>query len=333
LPGSHAKIYFALYLMQPALFCSTIIPTVGRPSLDRAVLSVLNQEGSGAADFEVIVVNDSGRPLPEADWRQSPQVRLIETNRRNRSVARNAGAAIANGRYLHFLDDDDYLLPHAFRALRQVAQENPDAAWLYGGYKLVDREEAPLETCHPDEQGNCAVRFAIGEWLPLQISLIRTDAFFAVGGFASLESLLGGDEDVDLSRQISLTHDIAGTPEPLGVILFGHAGNTTTNYATLRQQSRISREKMLAAPGAARRMLESARSRFAYVNYWQGRVVWCYLASVYWNARHGRPLTAVSRLLSSSYFFAQSGRHIFSRYFWRGAAGRQLIHGWLSTGK
>ncbi len=319
--------------MQPALFCSTIIPTVGRPSLDRAVLSVLNQDRSGAADFEVIVVNDSGRPLPEADWRQSPQVRLIETNRRNRSVARNAGAAIANGRYLHFLDDDDYLLPHAFHALRQVAQDNPDAAWLYGGYKLVDREESPLEICRPDEQGNCAVRFAIGEWLPLQISLIRTDAFFAVGGFASLESLLGGDEDVDLSRQISLTYDIAGTPKPIGVILFGHAGNTTTNYAALRQQSRISREKMLSAPGSARRMLDSARSRFAYVNYWQGRAVWCYLASVYWNARHGRPLTAVSRFLSAAYLFAHSSRHLFSRYFWRGAVGRQLIRGWLSTGK
>jgi len=55
-----------------------------------------------ADDFEVIIVNDSGQPLPEADWQKSKRVRIINTNRRERSVARNAGAAIARGRYLHF---------------------------------------------------------------------------------------------------------------------------------------------------------------------------------------------------------------------------------------
>ena len=44
------------------VFSSTIIPTVDRPTLGRAVLSVLDQEFA-EADFEVIVVNDSGAPL------------------------------------------------------------------------------------------------------------------------------------------------------------------------------------------------------------------------------------------------------------------------------
>ena len=45
------------------MFCSTIIPTIGRPSLSRAVCSVLDQEFSHD-DFEVIVVSDSRKPLP-----------------------------------------------------------------------------------------------------------------------------------------------------------------------------------------------------------------------------------------------------------------------------
>jgi glycosyltransferase involved in cell wall biosynthesis len=89
------------------MFCSTVIPTIGRPTLSRAVCSLLDQAFT-ADDFEVIVVNDSGRPLPEMDWQHSAQVRVIDTNRRERSVARNTGAAIAGGRYLHFLD---YLVP------------------------------------------------------------------------------------------------------------------------------------------------------------------------------------------------------------------------------
>ena len=316
--------------MDSEMFTSTIIPTIGRASLNQTVMSVLDQQ-IDQQDFEVIVVNDSGQPLPDASWMRSERVRMLETNRRNRSVARNSGAAIARGRYLHFLDDDDWLLPGAFQQLWKVAESSP-AAWIYGGYELVDRQGKRLEICQPDEAGNCAVRFAIGEWLPLQVSLIRSDAFFAVGGFASLHSLLGGDEDVDLSRQISLKFEFAGTAHVVGVIQFGHDGSTT-NYAQLRQQSRISREKMLSFPGAPARLFESARSRSQYVDYWYGRVLWCYLASVYWNLMHRRLFTAVSRFLFSAISFVASGRHILSRRFWLGATGRQLIPGWLSTGK
>jgi glycosyltransferase involved in cell wall biosynthesis len=293
-------------------------------------LSVLNQEISGQ-DFEVIVINDMGQSLPEAAWMSSERVRVIETNRRNRCVARNTGAALARGRYLHFLDDDDWLLPDAFHHLWMVAKNSP-AAWIYGGYELVNRQGEHLETCQPDEQGNCAIRFAVGEWLPLQVSLIRSDAFFAVGGFASLKSLLGGDEDVDLSRQISLHYEIAGTPNLVAVIQVGSEGSTT-NYAQLRQQSRKSREKMLASPGASGRLLASARNRSLYADYWHGRVLWSYLTSVYWNLRHRRLFTALSRFLHSLFMFVASGRHILSPHFWRGAAGRRLIRGWLSTGR
>ncbi len=90
------------------MFCSTIIPTVGRDSLARAVNSVLDQDFA-REDFEVIVVNDTGEPLPDADWQHSDRVTLVTNYRHERSVARNTGAAMAAGRYLHFLDDDDWM--------------------------------------------------------------------------------------------------------------------------------------------------------------------------------------------------------------------------------
>lgn len=55
------------------------------------------------------MVNDSGRSLPYMDWQNSPHVQIIEANQHERSVARNTGAAIARGIYLHFLDDDDWM--------------------------------------------------------------------------------------------------------------------------------------------------------------------------------------------------------------------------------
>ena len=74
------------------MFSSTIIPTINRSTLSRAVQSVLDQQFT-QDEFEVIVVNDSGNPLPDMPWMHSLRVRVIETNRRERSVARNTGAA------------------------------------------------------------------------------------------------------------------------------------------------------------------------------------------------------------------------------------------------
>jgi hypothetical protein len=59
--------------MTSEIFFSYIIPTIGRASLETAVKSVLDQKFSHA-EFEVVVVNDSGTPLPQADWQDSPRV-------------------------------------------------------------------------------------------------------------------------------------------------------------------------------------------------------------------------------------------------------------------
>jgi hypothetical protein len=195
------------------MFCSTVIPTIGRPTLTRAVESVLSQELE--KEGEVIVVNDSGKPLPEANWQRCDGVQIIETNRHNRSVARNAGAALARGKYLHFLDDDDWMLPGAFDSLWKLASIS-DAAWLYGGFRLVDNQGKTIAEIFPEETGNCFVQLVAWEWLPLQASIIASDAFFAVGGFAPLSSLLGGFEDIDLSRQVGRYHDVAGTHKLVG---------------------------------------------------------------------------------------------------------------------
>jgi glycosyltransferase involved in cell wall biosynthesis len=124
------------------MFCSTIIPTIGRNLLTRAVESVLSQT-LDEDNYEIFVINDSGTSLPNQDWHNSPKVRIINTNRRERSVARNTGAAMARGRYLHFLDDDDWLLPNALKDFRDLSQ-NQSPAWMYGITQLVDREGTQL---------------------------------------------------------------------------------------------------------------------------------------------------------------------------------------------
>ena len=133
------------------VFSSTIIPTINRSTLSRAVQSVLDQS-SQEFGLEVIVVNNSGQPLPDAGWQHCERVRVINTNRRERSVARNTGAAIAQGKYLHFLDDDDWILPDAISALRALDQIS-DAVWLYGSCQTVDNEGSIIRRFALKEKG------------------------------------------------------------------------------------------------------------------------------------------------------------------------------------
>jgi glycosyltransferase involved in cell wall biosynthesis len=297
------------------MLCSTIIPTIGRPSLSVAIQSVLDQ-GLGSDDFEIIVINDSGKPLPQANWQKSSRIKIIDTNRRNRSIARNVGAAASQGKYLHFLDDDDWMMPGAFDELISVA-EKTKAAWVYGAFKLVDNSGTTVTEIYPDEIGNCSIQMMAWEWLPLQASFIASNAFFAVDGFASLPSLGGGFEDVHISRQISLFHDMARTEKVVTTIRIGEA-SSTTNYITMFDQNRHSREKTIGTHQAFYRMIASARSSPSRPNYWFGKVIYYYLASLKWNLQNKHFFTAASRGTHMLAGFALAGTRLFSSDFWHG---------------
>jgi glycosyltransferase involved in cell wall biosynthesis len=291
------------------MFCSTVIPTVGRSTLSRAVTSVLNQT-LAADEFEVIVVNDSGQPIPQADWHRSARVQIISANRRERSVARNTGAAIAKGRYLHFLDDDDWLFPDALQHLWALA-ESSDDAWLYGSTQLVDRQRKPIIQLRHGLNGNCFVHVMAGEWIPLQASLIRAETFFSVGGF---NPHISGPEDIDLLRRIALHGDLAETDQLVVYIARGEDGSTT-DYSRHAEMRRWSRELTLDSPGVLSRFRASAGS-----SYLHGRILRVYLTSVVWNLQHGRLFAALSRATFGLASFSLAGRYVLSASYWRALA-------------
>jgi glycosyltransferase involved in cell wall biosynthesis len=310
------------------IFCSFVIPTVGRASLTRAVHSVLTQEFS-QEQFEIIVVNDSGRELPEEPWSRSGNVTILNTNRVERCFARNCGAAVAHGRYLAFLDDDDWILPGALGQFWELSRRTK-AGMYYGGYRFVNSSGKTINEYLPDEKGDCFIRFMSGEWQPLQASLIDTNAFHAIGGFLPLDALRGGDEDVDLTRRISLTHDIAGTRSLVAVIQLDR-NTSTTNYSNLQEQSRQSRDGLLDMPGSFSRLHHSADNRSGNTAYWHGRLVWIYLGSIVWNLQQGSLSKALSRLAYLTLCTAISFQYFPSTKFWQGAARPHHAAGWLST--
>lgn len=292
--------------LTPEIFCSAIIPTVGRSTLARAVESVLQQNLSPAG-YEVLVINDSGKPLPEADWQKSRLVQVINTNRRERSVARNTGAALARGRYLHFLDDDDWLAPDAYQHFWELSQSS-SAKWLYGITQLVDRKTRPTIQLKHGLQGNCFVQAMAGEWIPLQSSLIERNTFIRLAGF---NPVLSGPEDIDLLRRLLLEEDAAETAKLVAYVIRGEEGSTT-DYSLHSAASRQAREKILEQSNVFHRMRASAGGAF-----WRGRLMRIYLTSVIWNLQKRRFFKAASRAVFSIASLAVAGADIFSKDFWR----------------
>lgn len=115
-------------------FISVIIPTYNRPRQLSACLTALAATDYPRSRFEVIVVDDGGStPLDPviAVFKSSLPVRLLRQKQSGPGAARNAGAAIARGRFLAFTDDD--CLPHAPWLAEFARQFARDPRCLCGG--------------------------------------------------------------------------------------------------------------------------------------------------------------------------------------------------------
>jgi glycosyltransferase involved in cell wall biosynthesis len=109
---------------------SVIIPTHNRLQyLKQAIASCF--EDNDSIDVEVIVVNDGSSDGTRSylDMLDHPHVRPIYQSPQGAQAARNAGMEAARGRYVKFLDDDDWLLPGSLAAeVARLKESGADAS-------------------------------------------------------------------------------------------------------------------------------------------------------------------------------------------------------------
>lgn len=110
---------------------SVIVPVYKvEPYLRRCVDSILAQTFT---DFELILVDDGspdGCPAICDEYAaKDSRVRVIHQENGGLSAARNAGMAVAEGKYFLFCDSDDYASPQWCQWLYEQIEENP-SAWV-----------------------------------------------------------------------------------------------------------------------------------------------------------------------------------------------------------
>ena len=128
-------------ICKPLYDLTIIIPVYNvEKYLEKCLQSVMNQVTEFR--YQVIVINDgstdqSGRILEK--YSDIERIRIISQENCGLSGARNTGLRIAQGRYVMFVDSDDYLTQNAVQSLMETAYAL-DADIVQGGYFNVDGE-------------------------------------------------------------------------------------------------------------------------------------------------------------------------------------------------
>lgn len=123
---------------EPECLLSVIIPVYNvEQYLAACVDSVLNQQTLGD-DIEILLVDDGSTDksgeLCDQYQNHHRTVRVFHKENGGLSDARNFGMREACGKYIVFLDSDDFWEPGYIREIREIATQTPDVDLIFGNY-------------------------------------------------------------------------------------------------------------------------------------------------------------------------------------------------------
>lgn len=182
---------------------SVVVRTKDRPELlAEALASIAAEEG---LPLETVVVNDGGADVTGALERfHRLRPRLVELRpSRGRAAAANAGVEAASGRFVHFLDDDDLLLPGGLPALAAAAQEGEVVYGRVEAFRWSGAGEGRLRTpFRTFAETFDETALLLENFIPMSAPLLPREALLEAGGLdASLERF----EDWELFLRLSRT--------------------------------------------------------------------------------------------------------------------------------
>lgn len=144
--------------MSSSPFFSVIIPTYNRPKLaERAIESVLQQE---CKDFEILLIDDGSLEDYTKLIQKYQSENKFTYHKQNNAylpAARNKGIELARGKWICFLDDDDYYLPNHLEEFKILLDINDNKCAMYRTFTFFEDEdnvrvEQPL-TCLSGNSG------------------------------------------------------------------------------------------------------------------------------------------------------------------------------------
>jgi cellulose synthase/poly-beta-1,6-N-acetylglucosamine synthase-like glycosyltransferase len=173
---------------------SVVVPALNADrTIDETLssLSLLNYP-----DYEIIVVNDGSNDNTGALARQH-KVRVIETQNRGLSAARNAGIEAATGDIVAFIDSDAFPDPDWLHFLVNALDEQGAAG--AGGPNLIPPGDGFLAQCIDHAPGNpthVLLNDELAEHVPGCNMAFKKEALLELGAFDPQHRVAGDDVDI-----------------------------------------------------------------------------------------------------------------------------------------
>lgn len=199
---------------------SVIIPCYNHGHyLGTAIESVLAQS---YPHREIVVVDDGSTDDTAEVCRRYAGVRYIRVDRVGPSVARNVGVAASKGRFVSFLDADDWLYPNALELNLYYFGYYPDAVFISGGYDRVDGEGKVLDAPAPEDRvGNNYQALLQGNYIGMEATVLyRRELFFRY----FFDPRVVACEDYDLNLRIARDWPVYGHAHKIAAYRI-HGGN------------------------------------------------------------------------------------------------------------
>ncbi len=164
---------------------SVIMPTHNHAEFIRqAVDSVRAQD---YPNWELIVVDDGSTDTTPSLMAAftAPNIHYLRQDRRGPAAARNAGIAKARGRFIAFLDSDDFFLPGKLRAQAQLLAAHPQLGAVHSGWQTVDERGNLLQIVQPWKIAPILDLKTWLMWKPVFLGglLVRSDWLRKAGAF------------------------------------------------------------------------------------------------------------------------------------------------------
>jgi len=201
---------------------SVVVPLYNKAQyIERTLDSILHQTYS---DYELIVVDDGSTDGSLEIARrvvgiEDEEKRVIMQPNSGVAKARNNGVALSKGKYICFLDSDDWWEPTFLEEMNRLIEDYPDAGMYGTGFYLIKngkKRVAPIGVDKDFERGyiNYCKVYAKTLCMPITSSsvAIRRDVFLSSGQFKSGITL---GEDFDLWIRIALKHPVVLVNKPL----------------------------------------------------------------------------------------------------------------------
>jgi len=261
--------------LSPTPSVSVILATYNRADyITKAIESVLNQS---YPSFELIIIDDGstdGTGDVVARY-QDPRIIYKWTENRERSRARNLGIKLSRGKYIAFLDSDDWYLPNKLSIQVVALESNPHAGLVLGGWLILDKSGRKIQEVRPWEW--VSPHPTLEEWLfsttatPITL-LVKKEWIERVGGF---DPDLPPAEDLEWWIRLALADcPVVWTQDSIAVVLV-HESNSLRNWAHVKRGLLDTLNKLFSNPKFKNNLLmsrEEVYSRFHLALAWQAYV-------------------------------------------------------------